>query len=910
MSKGTGYMIKTTSILTISAALGVLAGWFFNIPLFRSVLPGIVEMKFNTAICFILSGIALFFLDGSIPHKIKIYRISSVVVLVAGLLNLCQFLFGWNLGIDELLWTEGPGEVDTSFPGRMSMNTTINFILFSLIFLLLNKRKTHWFIQATCIFIFSGSLLVLLNYVFGTSVFKNIPQLSNTALPTAFLFMVLSIGVFYSEPLRYLKFSFEKKIAGFFILTALVLAFTFYAFMDNESYTLDTVKQLEHTNEISLTSQVIRTEADEMQSGARGFVITGKENYLPLFHNAASNIEKSVILLKALTKDNPRQLPRIDTLDELINNYINETKELISLRRNRGFDAAKENMETGRGKRNMDSIRAVIISIQQEANQLLVKRKAENRQSMANSSKVIRFFQVIAVLLMLLVFMIIYKNTRARNKAEVEMIAANKRFTSIFNLSPVPVCIISIADGRFMYLNNMFCESLGYKKEELIGKKTSEVQIIDEAGREKLLQQNPQSGNDANVPEIKVRKANGELRDVLYSVEKIEIDNQACFAVALVDITERKKGEDELKQFKHFFNNSNDFSCIANTDGYFDVVNPNFEKLLGYSQNELLKYQFLHFIHPDDIAATLQEVEKLKTGAVTINFENRYRKKNGEYLWFDWNTTPDPVTGKLYAIARDITERKTLEDKLNQFNRELEQKVKDRTAELQASNIELERFAYVASHDLQEPLRMVSSFLNLLKTEAEGKLDKECEQYIDFAVDGAQRMKNLIQDLLQFSRAGTSKEPVKDVDCNEILHSVNLIFESELTSLQGSLKINPLPTVKGIQSQLQQLFQNLISNAMKYHNNRPPQIEVGCTEKNGYWQFYVEDNGIGIDPKYFDKIFILFQRLHTRTEYSGTGIGLAVCKKIIEKHGGRIWVESKPDKGSTFYFTLPKNIYE
>jgi light-regulated signal transduction histidine kinase (bacteriophytochrome) len=203
---------------------------------------------------------------------------------------------------------------------------------------------------------------------------------------------------------------------------------------------------------------------------------------------------------------------------------------------------------------------------------------------------------------------------------------------------------------------------------------------------------------------------------------------------------------------------------------------------------------------------------------------------------------------------------------------------------------------------------MVSSFVHLLDRKLDGTLDETSKQYINFAVDGADRMKKLIQDLLQYSRLGTTKESISAVDCNEVLNTVRSVLKLSMEENHATLTVHPLPIVQAVQSQLLQLFQNLVSNAIKYHGDATPVIEVGHKETKSFYEFYVKDNGIGIDPKFFDKIFIIFQRLHNKTDYSGTGIGLSICKKIVEKHGGTIRVVSAPEKGSTFYFTLPKNI--
>lgn len=246
------------------------------------------------------------------------------------------------------------------------------------------------------------------------------------------------------------------------------------------------------------------------------------------------------------------------------------------------------------------------------------------------------------------------------------------------------------------------------------------------------------------------------------------------------------------------------------------------------------------------------------------------------------------------------------QDVLGNALAQMKDDLQKRNEELATSNEELEKFAYVASHDLQEPLRMVRSFLDLLEKRLAGKLDESSQQYIHFATDGAERMKMLIRDLLQYSRVGTEKEKFSEVDCDEIIESVKTTFRFTLEKKNASLIIHRLPAIYGVKSHIEQLFQNLISNALTYQDARDPQIEVGCTEKKDYWEFYVKDNGIGIDPKFLNKIFVVFQRLHGRNEYAGTGIGLAICKKIVEKHGGRIWVNSEPGQGSTFFFTIAK----
>jgi signal transduction histidine kinase len=262
--------------------------------------------------------------------------------------------------------------------------------------------------------------------------------------------------------------------------------------------------------------------------------------------------------------------------------------------------------------------------------------------------------------------------------------------------------------------------------------------------------------------------------------------------------------------------------------------------------------------------------------------------------------TFDQMTEKLTEtlVSRDelmgeIAERKRVESELRKT-----------LVELERSNAELEQFAYVASHDLQEPLRMVSSYTQLLERRYKDKLDGDAHDFINFAVDGAKRMQQLIDDLLTYSRVGTRGKPMKPADSQSVLNATIANLSVAIQESGAVVTYDPLPLVMADEIQLVQLFQNLIGNAIKFHGDKPPRVHVSAKQNGNRWVFSVKDNGIGIDPQYFERIFLIFQRLH-REEYPGTGTGLAIAKRIVERHGGQIWIESQPGKGSTFYFTMP-----
>lgn len=257
------------------------------------------------------------------------------------------------------------------------------------------------------------------------------------------------------------------------------------------------------------------------------------------------------------------------------------------------------------------------------------------------------------------------------------------------------------------------------------------------------------------------------------------------------------------------------------------------------------------------------------------------------------------------ASLRDITDRKRVEDHVRRMNAELEQRVHERTAELKRSNAELEQFAYIASHDLQEPLRMVASYMRLLERRYKDKLDADADKFINYAVDGAMRMQQLINDLLEYSRVDARGRDFTAVNFDVLVEQTLTNLKVAIEESGATITRDSLPTVQGDEIQLGQVLQNLVGNALKFRGEQPLHIHISATRRTGEWVILIRDNGIGIEPEHSQRIFEIFQRLHGRGSYPGTGIGLAICKKIIGRHRGHIWVESQPGQGSTFYFSIP-----
>jgi len=368
------------------------------------------------------------------------------------------------------------------------------------------------------------------------------------------------------------------------------------------------------------------------------------------------------------------------------------------------------------------------------------------------------------------------------------------------------------------------------------------------------------------------------------------------------DIAERKRMEEGLRaseeRYRTLVETVPDVIFSLSADGSLTSLNPAFEKITGWSRAEWIGKSFHTILHPDDLARAADHLFNALSGKMSPIFELRVLCKSGRYITGEFIGAPHIKDGKvieMIGFAREITDRKQAEEAL-----------KEKTEELARSNRELEQFAYVASHDLQEPLRTVTNFVQLLAQRYKGRFDSDADDFIDFAVGGAVRMWKLINDLLAYSRVGTRGHTFEPINCETILQGALDNLKVTIEESGAVVTHDSLPTVMADSLQLGQLFQNLVGNAIKFRGDERPRIHLSASRNGGGWTFSVRDNGIGIAPEFAERIFIIFQRLHGPQKYPGTGIGLAICKKIVERHGGRIWVESEPEKGATFYFTLPK----
>ena len=531
------------------------------------------------------------------------------------------------------------------------------------------------------------------------------------------------------------------------------------------------------------------------------------------------------------------------------------------------------------------------------------------------------------------------RDVTERKMAEEESKRANAYNRSLIEASLDPLVTIN-PDGTITDVNEATVKVTGFSREELIGTDFSKYFTEPEKaknGYEMVFR-------DGSVFDysLEIRHKNGIVTPVLYnaSVFRDSIGNIAGVFAAARDITERKKAEEESKRANAYNRSlieaSLDPLVTINPDGTISDVNGATVNVTGFSREELIGTVFSkYFTEPEKAKVGYEKV--FRDGSVT-DYGLEIRSRDGKITPVLYNATVyrdghGNVTGA-FAAARDITERKRAENALLQAYNELDERVKERTRELQEanislekeitdrkatadelskkseeltrSNLELQQFAYIASHDLQEPLRAISGFTELLEKRYKGQIDERADKYIYFIIDGTKQMSQVIHDLLEYSRVETKAHEFEFIDLDQSLKQALRNLQVSIHEKNAVIRTLPLPGIYADGTQITQLFQNLIYNALKFQKpSVTPEISITVHQTDDRWVFSVTDNGIGIDPKYFDRIFKIFQRLHAKGEYEGTGIGLAICKRIVERHGGDISVLSEPGKGSTFSFTLP-----
>ena len=930
---------EIASILTVITGFLVLIGWTFNISILKSPDPGFQTIKSNVGLCFIFIGLSLWLMQPKRinPKNRRFAQILAFLAALIGFLTLLEYTFGWNLGIDQMLFKENPGALYTSAPNRMGFNAALDLTLAGIALLLLDLKifrdlRPGQFLAIIGLFI---AILALVGYGYGAVNLYYLPNYTGTAIYAAVTFILVFTGIISARSDKGLMMTLTSTDLGGILVRRLLPAIIIIPLISG--WLLGVGENLGYYNR---------------EFSHALFAVSTVVFLTILLWFTAISINKLDHERKKLANDIRKNEEKFRTVADFTYNwefwvdpegnllYVSPSCERIS-----GYSPAeflknpnllyeithhqdREKLEKHRHEemRNKQSINFEFRIINRDGEERWISHVCQPIYGDDGS----------------------FLGRRASHQDVTENKKAEEQIQKLANIveSSDDAITSKTLEGKITSWNRGAEFLYGYSSTEIIGKNIS-ILVPDHLQKElEEYTEMIKNGKKVFHHETKrLRKDEIEI-DVSLTLSPIfdTLRNMVGISTIARDITERRKAEEALRLSNIYNRNlieaSLDPLVTIGPDGKITDVNKATETVTGQKRDELIGNDFSnYFTQPEKAKKGYQQV--FQKGFVR-DYPLKIQHKNGTNIPVLYNaSTYKNETGKVigvFAAARDITQLKKAEEELKKHRENLEITVKKRTKELAESNEmlekeikeheiaekelgkvvdeltrsnkDLEQFAYIASHDLQEPLRSVSGFLQLLSRRYHGKLDSKADKYIDIAVGGATRMQTMIEDLLKFSRVTTRGKEFKPTDVETILGDVLLDLRAIIQDNNAIITHNPLPTIIADESQIKQLFQNLIANAIKFHGDEPPQIHVSSEEKNKEWLFSVKDNGIGIDPKYAERIFEVFKRLHTRKKYSGTGIGLAVSRKIVERHGGSIWIDSSPGEGSTFYFTISKEVSE
>ena len=814
-----------------------------------------------------------------------------------------------------------------------------------------------------------------------------------------------------------MKLYFEKKeLLGFFIAVAALAILGVFSYMSTQRL-IHTAQVLTHAMRVINNATELMKASVDIQTGQRGYLITGDEEFLKPFYESSKTIGPRLGLLDSLTTNDQNQNAKVDELRGLINRQLIWEKNIIEIRKG-SFEKARELVASGEGKKRMDTIRGVVKNLQDEERSFLDKRNV--------SSKNLKQFQYsfvgLAITIAVVIAYLFYKinaNLKERIETKYQLEQMVDKTRDLYENAPCGYHSLN-GQGLVVEMNETELRWLGYPREEVINKLTLN-DLITEATRH-VFEENflllKKRGHVNNVALEFKRKDGSSFPSIVSATAIVSPDDNFLMSRSTVfDNTERKEAETDRD---NFFNYSHDLLTIISLDGKMMRWNPAWEKILGYTKSDLTGKEIKELIHPDDWQTTYNELTgKLAVGEEVISFENRYRSKTGTYHTLLWNAVPVTKRGLIYGFARDITQRKQAEENLQKNLREIadykyaldessivgitdqkgiikfandnfckiskysedellgqdhrlissgyhskefirdlwvtvgdgkiwrgdiKNKAKDGTyywvyttiipflneqgkpyqyvairseitqrkkaeEQLHLLNQELNAFTYSVSHDLRAPLRSVVGYTEILKEDYGTKLDEEGQRITHIIINNAKRMGRLIDDLLDFSRMGRMELFKANLNMDEMVQQILQELTAAENGRQLELNISPLKTSLADEGMLRQVWVNLISNALKYSQKKEiTKIEIGSFYENSNTCYYVSDNGVGFDMKYVDKLFGVFQRLHKASEFEGVGVGLALVKRIIQRHGGTVWAEGKINEGAKFYFTVPNTM--
>jgi PAS domain S-box-containing protein len=658
-----------------------------------------------------------------------------------------------------------------------------------------------------------------------------------------------------------------------------------------------------HTRQVLLAIGDLGSEMKDAETGTRGYVMTGDELYLEPYRKAVDAVAPILSELRELTSDNETQQQRLKQLEPLLQAKLDIDRQIVERRSSADFEAAQLLPAMDEAKRLMQAIRAGLTAMESTENDLLAIRNVAQHSSANRTIVVILALGVCTLVTILVAASRIKRDLRARAAADKALRESEEKFRVLVESAKEYAIMMLDIDGRVRTWNPGATRIHGYEQEEIVGHYISQFYphgVLPLEKMHELLEQAKERG-EYEEDGWRVRKDGSQFwANVVITCLRDTTGNPVGFSKITRDLTDRKRAEEQTRSF---FTLSLDMLFIAGTDGFFKHLNPAWSATLGFTEAELRAKPFVEFVHSDDLASTIAVSNQLSHGETIVNFENRYRRKDGTYRWLAWNATVSADRQLIYGAARDVTDAKQAEHAIAELNASLRRG----NIQLEAANKELEAFSYSVSHDLRAPLRAIDGFSQALLEDYASQFDDVGKDYLQRVRSATQRMGQLIDDILNLSRVTRSEMSIEQTDLSAMASDVVV----ELRRAQPERQID-VEVAAGIDARadlhlIRIVLDNLIGNAWKFTGKRnDAKIEVGVERSGDETIYFVRDNGAGFDMAFVDKLFGAFQRLHAAADFAGTGIGLATVQRIVHRHGGRVWAESVAGQGATFFFTLPE----
>ncbi|WP_347566434.1 PAS domain S-box protein [Scytonema sp. UIC 10036] len=904
---------KVTSAMTVVVGCIVLIGWKLDITLLKSVFPELVTMKANTAIAFLLAGVSLWFsvLREQRRKHSFVARLTAIAVLLIGLLTLCQYILGWNLRIDELLFNDSPDTTDTSHPGRMGANTALNFVLVGGALWLLEQRtnRSDCLAQGLSIVVGLISLQTIVGYIYGVRNFYRLGVYTTSmALHTALTFEVLCVGVLYSRPNTGFMRTITSELNGgaiarLWIPTILILPPIVGWFI----IVGQTAKQYDAAFGISLLVVLL----DTIFLG----LIWQNAKFLNKLDGTRQKAEK------ALRESEESYRLLVENVPQLV--WTSQSDGFIDYFNQRWLDYTGLQLHQTLGWDWQQVVHPDDLpdALESWTTGLRAGNRVETQYRLLRFDGVYRWHVVQALPLRdsngtVTKWFGTCTDIDDRKRAEVALRQSESRLR-FFVESDLIGIISSDMHGHLKEVNDAFLSIIGYTRKDFLVERLEwkdltppEFLPLDEAA----LADAKVKGSSSPYEKAYIRK-DGTRVPVLVGCTIVGEQQQEVISFVL-DISELKRTQAALveseKRFRHVTDTAPMMVWMSGTDKVCNYFNKPWLDFTGRTMEMEIGNGWTEGIHPEDLQYCLETYVSAFDARLTFQMEYRLRRFDGQYRWlFDIGVPRFTSEGEFLGYIGsciDIEDRKQAEAQMRQINETLEERVKQRTAQLESANRELESFSYSVSHDLRAPLRHITGFVDLLqKRLTKTSLDETSQRYLDIITEATKQAGKLIDDLLTFSRVGRSEMRYTNVDMNLLLREVQRDLLPETKNRKISWQIESLPQVYGDSSMLRLVLRNLLENAIKYSKTRSlAEITVGCISEEQEVVFFVRDNGIGFDMRYAHKLFGVFQRLHSDPQFEGTGVGLANVQRIVHRHGGRVWAESEIDKVTTFYFSLPR----